>query len=186
MNYKPLLIKKLKDTKFTKPNEILIKNFVDSKIYETDDCIYFLIPASLARFPKDLDRGLVVAGNMYVTLLDIGIDKQFKIAQEIITYEEHPLDEIEFNLTNNRKNYWIRQPREVFPSPYGLLYRAASKSNLPNAYRKILELYEDVVTLNDLKDLLIYGGDTYIKSIECRSVLMEYINTHFSDEDIKL
>lgn len=186
MNYKPLLIKRLKDTKFTKPNEILIKNLVDSKIYETDDCIYFLIPASLARFPKDLNRALVVAGNMYVTLLDIGIDKQFKIAQETITYEDYPLDEIEFNLTNNHKNYWIRQPREVFPSPYGLLYRAASKSNLPNAYRKILELYEDVLTLNDLKELLIYGSDVYIKSIECRSVLMEYINTHFSEEDIEL
>ena len=186
MNYKPLLIKRLKDTKFTKPNEILIKNLVDSKIYETDDCIYFLIPASLARFSKDLDRALVMAGNMYVTLLDIGIDKQFKIAQEIITYEEHPLDEIEFNLTNNRKNYWIRQSREVFPLPYGLLYRAASKSNLPNAYRKILEMYEDVLTLNDLKELLMYGSDMYIKSIECKSVLMEYINTHFSEDDIGL
>lgn len=186
MNYKPLLIKRLKDTKFTKPNEILIKNIVDEKIYETDDYIYFIIPARLERFPKDLDRAFVMAGNMYVTLLDIGIDKQFKIAQETITNEQYPLDEVEFNLTNNRKNYWIRQPREVFPLPYGLLYRAASKSNLPNAYRKILELYEDVVTLNDLKELLIYGSDVYIKSIECKSVLMEYINTHFSDEDIEL
>lgn len=133
-----------------------------NEIIETDDAIqlYMAHPTG----------GIIISLMMYA-MIELDIDKKLTV------YEKRYDDEYDLRYSDFRDSILIQV--EFFR---GLYFANIFDSQI--LYRKLLELRGEKY-LEQLKQLLSVGG-SYINNVECRRVLIEFINSHTIEEDIEL
>ena len=178
MNYKDLLQDRLNKIR-------IIRICQGCDVYETDDAIYLLrTDSAITLSENELNTYINI---LYVMLLDMGCNKNIKLADELtglMICSSYPLDDIEFNFRNTGKCCYIHdfKPKNTDYCQYLFI---ASLLGYPNVYQKLLEMYGDKIGIDTLKTML--KKSIYIDNNECRGILVRYINEHSNDvEAIKL
>ena len=114
--------------------------------------------------------GIIISLMMYA-MIELDIDKKLTV------YEMRYDDEYDLRYSDFRDSILIQV--EFFR---GLYFANIFDSQI--LYRKLLELRGEKY-MEQLKQLLSVGG-SYINNVECRRVLIEFINSHTIEEDISL
>lgn len=133
-----------------------------NEIIETDDAMQLYMAHHF---------GGIIIDMMMFAMMELGIDKKLTV------YEMRSDDEYYLRYSDFRDS--ILMPAEFFRGLY-----FANVFGSPILYRNLLELRGEKY-LEQLKTLLSDGG-SYINNIECRRVLIEFINSHTIEEDISL